>query len=126
MEPHGVIRRYSSRQTQSTPNAIRFFRDIPHADTLIAYWPMNEGSGRGVFDQTRNRISRWFVGEPTWTEGRFGAAVRFSENDQYMASVEDSKLNLGKGDFTVSLWFKGSPRAGWRHLLFNEGGRPMA
>ncbi len=100
---------------------VQFVRTIAHAKSLIAYWPMDEGRGRGAFDKSGNNINCWFTGEPAWTEGRFGRAVQLLGDGQYLSAVKDSKLNLGTGDFTVSLWFKGGSVKNWRWLLNYNG-----
>lgn len=104
-----------------------FVRTLPRAtaNTLIAYWPMDEGSGRAIYDRSSNHINCWFVGDPAWTaKGRFGGAVRLRGNDEYLRAIKDPKLDIGTDDFTVSLWFKGSRTGDWRRLFsYNDNDR---
>jgi len=106
-----------ARKRPASVTPAQFVRTIEHAKSLIAYWPMDEGRGRGVFDRSGNNINCWFTGDPEWTEGRFGRAVKLLGKDQYLSAVKDSKLDLRTGDFTISLWFKGGSVKNWRWLL---------
>ena len=110
-----------TRRKLTAASTVKFVRTIAHAKSLIAYWPMDEGRGRGAFDKSGNNINCWFTGEPAWTEGRFGRAVQLLGDGQYLSAVKDSKLDLGTGDFTVSLWFKGGSVKNWRWLLNYNG-----
>ena len=110
-----------TRKKPTAANTVKFVHTIAHAKSLIAYWPMDEGRGRGAFDKSGNNINCWFTGEPAWTEGRFGRAVQLLGDGQYLSAVKDSKLDLGTGDFTVSLWFKGGSVKNWRWLLNYNG-----
>ncbi len=110
-----------TRKKPTAANTVKFVHTIAHAKSLIAYWPMDEGRGRGAFDKSGNNINCWFTGEPAWTEGRFGRAVQLLGDGQYLSAVKDSKLNLGTGDFTISLWFKGGSVKNWRWLLNYNG-----
>ena len=123
VKPRGEVTVRHSR-SGTVMNSASFIRTIPSAphSSLIAYWPMNEGRGRGAYDKSGNDINCWFTGEPAWTEGRFGRAVNLAGSDRYLTNVTDPKLSLGTGDFTFSLWFKGSSTNNWRHLLDYNGG----
>lgn len=49
---------------------------------LILHLPLSEGIGTIVRDTSQNRISGYFVGDPTWVEGRKGGrAISFDGDD---------------------------------------------
>jgi hypothetical protein len=93
---------------------------------LLAYWPMSEGAGTSAADQSGNDVTASLAGTAAWTtDGRFGNAVLFDGYDGLVDCGKNSKLNLGTGDFTVSLWFKGGPAlqgyTDWRWLVNYNG-----
>jgi len=130
VKPHGELICYRGSQSQSVPKSLAFVRSIALPRSLIAYWPMNEGTGRVAADRTNNRITGYLQARAGWTKGRFGDAVKLADVDQYVRCVADSKLNLGTGDFTFSVWFKGGCCPGteampFRFLLcYNAVGTP--
>ena len=76
-----------------------------NADGLVAYWPMDEGSGLTITD-----CHQGFVGvlqggtEPTWGTRADGGNVEFSSDGNIAISIETA-LQLG-GPFTIDGWFR--------------------
>ena len=115
-----AVRRSRGRAPADTKRFIRAIPTLPPS-TLLAYWPMDEGRGRGAFDRSRNRINCWFSGDAEWATGRFGGAVHLSGNESYLTAIKSPTLNLGTEDFTISLWFKGGSTKNWRWLFDYNG-----
>ena len=130
VEPEGRVVRHSKHAGNIAAGDAGFVRSviIPEGK-LVAYWPMNEGSGRGAFDRSSNHINSYIVGETRWTEGRFGRAITFAQPGDCLNAVTDPKLGLGAGDFTISLWFRG-PDSGKQNgefrFLFDYNGYGMS
>ncbi len=97
---------------------------------LLGYWDMNAGTGTTVADQSGNHKDASFAGSTGWTAaggGISGGATDYGTT--YTGSGSDYLVTnsgiapIGTGDFTVSLWFKGSEtcepgltEGGWRFL----------
>jgi Concanavalin A-like lectin/glucanases superfamily len=91
-----------------------------NADGLIAYWPMDEGSGLTITD-----CHQGFVGllqgatEPTWGTRADGGNVEFSGAGNISIGIETA-LQLG-GPFTIDGWFRsdGAPAGGFASMFWS-------
>lgn len=86
---------------------------------LLAYWDMNDTSGTTVADSSGNGLNATFVGTAGATAGKFGNAASFN-GSSYIDCGTNSKLDLGAGNFTFSLWFQGAPDS-FRWLMSYNG-----
>lgn len=91
-----------------------------NADGLVAYWPMNEGSGLTITDCTQN-IMGLFQGTPApaWGTRADGGNLEFSGSGNINISA-NTALQLG-GPFTLDGWFRsdGAPPAGYASLFWS-------
>lgn len=90
-----------------------------NADGLVAYWPMDEGSGLTINDCHQNIIGLLQgATEPTWGHRADGGNVEFSNPGNIQIGIE-SVLQLG-GPFTIDGWFRsdGAPSTGGYASLF--------
>lgn len=71
---------------------------------LIAYWPLNEGSGTIIGDASGNGISANVLGGTSWTTGRFTRALNF--NGTQYASTTRSGGEIGSNSVTECAWVK--------------------
>jgi hypothetical protein len=78
----------------------------------VGYWKFDEGSGSAVSDYTN--FNNGTVSGANWTGGRFGRALRFDGNDDYVwvASSPSLKSTLGNGSFTMEAFFNAGLQAG--------------
>lgn len=77
---------------------------------LLAYYPMNEGSGTVPGDFSGNGRIGTFENTPTWVNGKRGKALSFNGTSQsvYLAgSVGNFSISSG-GGMTVSAWVRTS------------------
>ena len=72
--------------------------------TLVACWPMEEGSGSVVIDSTSFGNDGTTVGSPTWVTGKNGLALSLNGTDQYVTVPHNASLNLNT--LTISAWIK--------------------
>lgn len=80
----------------------------------IAEWKMDDGSGTTTNDTSGNGRNLSFTNSPTWTQGKFGKALDF-DNDDY-ASNDWADFSLGPQ--TIEFWMKADViNASWRDLV---------
>jgi hypothetical protein len=92
---------------------------------LILYYPLNEGTGTLAHDQSASG-NHGTVGGGSWTapgESGSGYAAKVTASSSTETGVTTGgNVALGAGDFTVSLWFKGTPDGDWAWLAANGTG----
>lgn len=76
---------------------------------LISYWPLDEGQGTYTEDMISNNDGELLVGQgdgiaPTWTDGKFGAALEFDGISSYVDCGSDTSLK--PAIVSVSAWVK--------------------
>ncbi len=120
VEPQGRVIRYPKGHANTVAKRVHFARALDQPQSLVAYWPMNEGQKRTAYDQSVNHIDGWLNGPVTWTQGKFGSAIRVP-GEGYVYCKSSPKLAIGKGDFTVALWFRAKEITDWRWLLHYNG-----
>ena len=91
---------YIDPGTGVTPN------NIPGVQKgMVAYWKFNEGKESGALDMTSNK-NTLIVNSCIWDSGVDSSALKFDGSSSYACAYNDSSLNFGTGDFTISLWIK--------------------
>lgn len=92
---------------------------------LILYYPLNEGTGTLAHDQSASG-NTGTVGGGSWvTPGESGsgyAAGVTASSATAVGVTTGSNVALGAGNFTVSLWFKGTRDGEWAWLAANGTG----
>lgn len=73
---------------------------------LAAYYPLDEGTGSGVNDETANNNRGDAVNGPTWTTGKVGQSLTFNGSNQAVSVSSGSSMNIET--VTVEGWFKTS------------------
>jgi len=93
-------------------------------DSIVGYWPCDEGSGQTVADVVGGMegtlmVGSGWEGDPHadgWGEGKFGSALAFDENAEWFVKVgtNDTLDQLGKPDsaFTVAYWINSGKTSG--------------
>lgn len=72
---------------------------------MVAYWKFNEGKESSSLDVTINK-NTLIVNNCIWDSGVDSSALKFDGSSSYAYAYDDSSLNFGTGDFTISLWIK--------------------
>jgi sialidase-1 len=73
-----------------------------YQDTLIGYWPLDDGSGNVAMEITNVSVDGVITGGPAWTEGVFGGALQFDGVDDTI--LMDTGFNIP--EYTIALWVK--------------------
>lgn len=72
------------------------------AEGLVAHWTFNEGTGDTTEDVTGNGHDGTLIGDPQWTDGKFGGALEFDQDGDEVNVPFDAALNTET--FTVTVW----------------------
>ncbi len=73
---------------------------------LIAWWPLDEGEGRDVFDWSGQGNHAEIIGSPQWVVGQIDGALSFSGGyDEYVDCGNAASLNITAA-ITLSVWVK--------------------
>jgi hypothetical protein len=88
----------------------------PLARGLVGCWLMNEGSGKSIYDLSRNQNNGVFsAGTPTWTPGKFGPSVNFPNASTINCGGAAGVLNLST-PFSVRATYKATSITGWNMI----------
>ena len=71
---------------------------------LIAHWNFDEGEGDVVQDVSGHGHNGYIRGNPEWVDGKYGKALEFDGNRDYVVVSDHSDLDLTV-DFTIMGWF---------------------
>ena len=93
----------------------------PNNSGLVGYWKFDEGSGTSAGDASGNKNTGTITGA-SWVNGKLGKALSFNGSTDYVNGGTDSSLNMGSGNFSVSLWFLSrGDVAGAVQILYHKG-----
>ena len=72
-------------------------------DSLVAYWNFDEGEGETASDVSGNGHDGVLLGDPQWTDGKFGSALEFDQDGDEVNVPYHENLNQEEA-FTVTVW----------------------
>jgi len=75
----------------------------------VSYWAFDEGKGQQTADlpTTPNQAKTAVVKGATWTDGKYGKALRFQGNNAYVELPASACLDgLQVSDYWISVWFR--------------------
>ena len=80
---------------------------LTRPSSLVAYWPMDEGSGE-VTNDVLGRYDGNLIGGISWQDGYYGKGIQFNGSDAYVSTQATADvLNIdGKKPRTISFWVK--------------------
>ena len=82
----------------------------PRIPSMVAHWPMDEGSGTVVADVVGGNDGAFVDLDPAtaWiTDGALGSAIRFDDTDGHHIEVPHSDaIDFGDESFSISLWVR--------------------
>jgi hypothetical protein len=79
-------------------------REVPG---LVAYWPLDEGSGTKISESKGSLPPGTLQGPVTWVSGRFGKALRFDGGNSWVDLPNTPALDvLMDGSYTIMAWFQ--------------------
>jgi len=74
-------------------------------NSLVAYWPMDEGHGKIIFDSSKNKNNGIIYGDAEWVDGKSGKGLRFNGQNSYVKVPDSKSLNIKK-TLTIETWVK--------------------
>lgn len=83
---------------------------------LVAYWPLDEGSGKTATDVTGNGHNGTFFDSPKWVPGKFGMALEFDGQNDRVVIKDDEALDITK-HLTLMAWFNPNDSLNSRRLM---------
>jgi len=90
-------------------------------NSAIAIWLFDESKGDEVKDFTGNGNDGKLMNNPKWVEGKFGQALSFDGQDDYVEI--NNPVNLVDPDFTIGFWVNpGDTQKMYADILSNHGG----
>jgi predicted GH43/DUF377 family glycosyl hydrolase len=89
----------------------------------VAYWKLDEGSGQYAYDESANKNDGVLGGstssttsDPTWTTGKFGSALNFDGNNDYVRVSHSSSLDI-TGVVSFEAWIKAKGTANYHCIV---------
>jgi hypothetical protein len=89
----------------------------PHPG-LVGWWRFDEVSG-SVADDSSGFGNDGTVNGATWADGKYGKALSFDGNDDYVNTVDSASLDVG-GALTISLWMKTTVQQSNKGLVLHD------
>lgn len=90
-------------ESAAQPSAVSVASRAPVIAGLVAYWPLDEGSGLKAGD-TSGGQSTGTISGATWEPGKLGSAVSFSKPSKILCGNADSLASVD--EITVMFWIK--------------------
>jgi hypothetical protein len=72
-------------------------------DGLVLYMPLDEGQGNVANDFSENDFTGDLMGDPEWVNGKFGKALSFDGDGDYVEIAFDDAFDIKEG-ITMSAW----------------------
>ncbi len=84
--------------------------DTSVCNAPIGEWNLDENTGTSAYDTSGNNNTGTLTGGPKWIIGigGKGSSVHFDGGDDAITIPDDSVLDIGTSDFTLSAWVKGN------------------
>ncbi len=85
---------------------------------LVAYYPLDEGSGNTATDASGNGHNGTLNGDPRWIAGKFGQALEFPGTAGSCVDLGTWNPSEGTNQLTIALWVKWNGLSGqWQGLI---------
>jgi hypothetical protein len=98
---------YYWRVDEVQPDGSVVTGDLWSFDTgrLVAWWKLDDGSGNTAVDSSGNGLAGSVAGNPSWTAGMVGGALKFDGDGDYVDIGKDPKFNI-TNQITIAAWIK--------------------
>ncbi|HEY6693405.1 MAG TPA: LamG-like jellyroll fold domain-containing protein, partial [Solirubrobacteraceae bacterium] len=114
-----VARDGAGNRTTSATVSVTLNNAPPDASGLVAAYGFEETTGTSVTDASGSGNAGTITGATRSTSGRFGRALSFTANSQYVTIPDANSLDLTTA-FTLESWVQPTNVAGWRTVLLKE------
>jgi N,N-dimethylformamidase beta subunit-like, C-terminal/Concanavalin A-like lectin/glucanases superfamily/Bacterial Ig domain/Bacterial Ig-like domain len=114
-----VARDGAGNRTTSATVSVTLNNAPPDASGLVAAYGFEETTGTSVTDASSTGNTGTITGATRSTSGRFGRALSFTANSQYVTIPDANSLDLTTA-FTLEAWVQPTNVSGWRTVLLKE------
>jgi Concanavalin A-like lectin/glucanases superfamily/Bacterial Ig domain len=114
-----VARDGAGNRTTSATVSVTLNNAPPDASGLVAAYGFEETTGTSVTDASGTGNAGTITGATRSTTGRFGRALSFTANSQYVTIPDANSLDLTTA-FTLEAWVQPTNVSGWRTVLLKE------
>ncbi|MDC0197157.1 DUF2341 domain-containing protein, partial [Marine Group III euryarchaeote] len=96
----------------------------PHVDSnTINMWRLDEGSGSTTSDEGSYGWTGSLYNSPSWVTGKFGSALEFDGDNDYVQSTSSTSTNTG--EVTIEAWIKLGGDVGSESVIYAWGTCPV-
>jgi hypothetical protein len=79
----------------------------PIPEGMVSYWRFDDGIGDTAGDSADGNDGNLIPsGPPSWTTGKLGGALSLDGSNDHVVINDNTDLDFGTGDFTISLWVR--------------------
>ncbi len=91
------------------------------ANSLVAYWPFEEGTGTRAEDVSFNNSKGTLTNGPTWVTGKNGKAVFFDGVDDYI-DIGNTTAVAPPNAITITAWIKATTTTVTQSIIDDDNG----
>ncbi|UCD36912.1 MAG: T9SS type A sorting domain-containing protein [Fidelibacterota bacterium] len=94
----------------TTTGQVWRFTTEPFTESLIAHWPLDEGSGSLAEDITGNGHWAYLYNMPStvWVAGKLNSGLEFDGIEDYLKIKNNELINISVRGFTAAFWLRQS------------------
>lgn len=99
-------------------------KELMFEGTIVGHWNFDESEGMIAHDVSGYGNHGFLYGNASWGQGKFGNALYFDGNEDYVKVIDDPTITITTGSFTFVFWAKffgnyqtDAPFAKWNHPL---------
>ncbi len=99
-------------------------KELMFDGTVVGHWTFDENQGEIAYDESGYGNHGYLYGDVSWGPGKFGTALYFDGNEDYVKVIDDPTITITTGSFTFVFWAKffgnyqtDAPFAKWNHPL---------
>ena len=90
------------------------------AESIVALWAFDEGSGDTANDFSGNNNQGKLNGDTSWVNGKFGKALQFDGDMDYVEVQHDETLNIIE-ELSIAVWAKFEQIPARENVLLDKG-----
>jgi len=89
-------------------------------DNMVGLWAFDEGNGKTAKDASGNENHGQLMGDTKWVNGKFGKALQFDGDMDYVEVAHDDTLDITK-ELTIVAWAKFDEIPVRENVLLDKG-----
>lgn len=89
-------------------------------ENIVGLWAFDEGNGKTATDSSGNKNHGKLMGDTKWVKGKFGTALQFDGELDYVEVAHDDTLDITK-ELTIVAWAKFDKIPARENVLLDKG-----